>query len=399
MEFRELTQEEYDYRLRSVIVGAEGLHAHVQDVGDRRATVGWGYTLNRNNNAEIWAQAGIALTPLQQAVLERVDHAPAASKTAIALTLDRVLDEAEADRLFRASVQEYEAPAATAGMPLSDERVAIVSVTYNRGVGALRNHPIMDAVEDGDRAQAWYQLRYNCWGSRADMEGGLRKRRFAEAEVFGLYDDRQDVSVPEAVNVYRIYREHFADIDRAERGFGVTVAGEHARPNRIAQANRDYASIVETYGEVRTIEASLEPARSRLLEHLRLHYPDQAHEFTEMQFNSARIDLDRFPPVLEAESRDDADADQRGQGRAQPVRAPAAFADPFLNRMLGTIAAADDAGSNRILQELAGSAQGAAFLDSGELALSSRDAEQQPDTHAIGALYEPGVERAGQGRH
>ena len=159
MDVRKLDQRQYDQKLRMVIVGTEGLHAHVQDVGDTMATIGWGYTLNRDNNAEIWARAGLELTPEQRATLERVDRAPWDEKTRIGLRFDRVLTVAESDMLFRASVAEYEGPAMHAGLPLSEERVAMVSVTYNRGVGALRTHPIIDALQERKRAEAWFQLR------------------------------------------------------------------------------------------------------------------------------------------------------------------------------------------------------------------------------------------------
>lgn len=53
MDYRELTEADYQRKLRLVIVGAEGLHSRAQDVGDNRATIGWGYTLNRNNNVDI----------------------------------------------------------------------------------------------------------------------------------------------------------------------------------------------------------------------------------------------------------------------------------------------------------------------------------------------------------
>ena len=69
MEFRLLTQEEYDRKLREVIVGTEGHHARVQNVRDNRATIGWGYTLNRTDNVSTWRQAGIELTAEQNAVL------------------------------------------------------------------------------------------------------------------------------------------------------------------------------------------------------------------------------------------------------------------------------------------------------------------------------------------
>src|SRR3546814_16105543 len=113
-----------------------------------------------------------------------MDAAPATEKTRIVLTFPRTLNERESDQLLRASVREYEAPANQLDMPLSAERVALVSVTYNRGVVAImgngRNvpeHPTMDAIRDGDRAEAWLQMRYNRWGSNSDYAGGLRKRR------------------------------------------------------------------------------------------------------------------------------------------------------------------------------------------------------------------------------
>lgn len=94
MDYRELDQEEYDSRLRTVIVDTEGLHAHVQDVGDGRATMGWGYTLNRNNNVEIWQNSGIELTDEQWDTLSRVDDEPTiAGKTRIGLTFTRELNE------------------------------------------------------------------------------------------------------------------------------------------------------------------------------------------------------------------------------------------------------------------------------------------------------------------
>src|SRR5690606_6217197 len=151
MEFRHLTREEYDRRLREILVSTEGMHARVQDVGDGKATSGWGYTLNRNENVAIWTRSGMDLTPAQLEVLRQVDHARPEDRTAIALGFDRVLTEEEANQLYRASIHEYEAPVEGAGMPLSEERVAVVSVTYNRGVGALQRHAAWDAIEGGER--------------------------------------------------------------------------------------------------------------------------------------------------------------------------------------------------------------------------------------------------------
>ena len=53
---------------------------------------------------------------------------------------------------------------------------------------------------NGDRAEAWYQLRYNCWGSNTQYEAGLRKRRLVEAQVLeslGVdYIDESEVLTP-----------------------------------------------------------------------------------------------------------------------------------------------------------------------------------------------------------
>lgn len=58
--YRELTQEQYNALTGDLVKLTESLHARSQDVGDGRATIGYGYTFNRSNNAAIWAESGIA---------------------------------------------------------------------------------------------------------------------------------------------------------------------------------------------------------------------------------------------------------------------------------------------------------------------------------------------------
>jgi GH24 family phage-related lysozyme (muramidase) len=310
MDYRELDQAEYDRKLRMVISGSEGLHAHVQDVGDNRATIGWGYTFNRDNNAAIWRESGIDLTPQQWQTIAAIDAAPAADRTRIGLTFTRQLDAGESDRLLRASMGEYEGPANRLEMPLSDEKIALVSLAYNRGAGMLNGiprsnvpeHAVMDAIRDGDRAEAWFQMRYNCWGSNDEAEAGLRKRRFAETQVFSLYDDPNNVTPDEARSVYRMFQLHRDEIDRVERGFGVTVDGEAANRNRIAQANRDYPGLVNEYGNVPNIADALAPARTVLLRELRQQHPDLADRLNDADFNAGRIHLD---PGRDLRNRDE----------------------------------------------------------------------------------------------
>lgn len=107
MILRELSQAEYDRKMRVVIVGAEGLHARVQHASnDGMATIGWGYTLNRDNNVSIWRASGIELTREQWQTLAQVDAADNSQKTRIGLTFTRTLSADESDRLLRASLAE-----------------------------------------------------------------------------------------------------------------------------------------------------------------------------------------------------------------------------------------------------------------------------------------------------
>lgn len=298
--YRTLTPQQYGQRLRAVIAESESLHSHVQDIGDGKATIGWGLTLNRNDNVAIWRESGVRLSESDWKLLARIDKASAGVKTSLGLGFSKRIDEKEADLLLTASLGDYEGPAKRLGMPLSEERVALVSVTYNRGPGKILGHPLMDAIREGDRAEAWYQLRYECWGTERSAEAGLRKRRFAEAEIFGLYDDPAHVSRAEAGRVYDMYKKHLPEIERVERRFGMTVGGVEAQHNRIKQANRDYPGVVEQYGEVQTIASSLGPARATLLQELRRAHPERADEFTEKAFNAGQIDqalLRRVPPA------------------------------------------------------------------------------------------------------
>ena len=50
----------------------------IQVQSDNRATIGCGYTFNRNNNVEIWRNSGIELTPEQWQTLATIDAAPVA---------------------------------------------------------------------------------------------------------------------------------------------------------------------------------------------------------------------------------------------------------------------------------------------------------------------------------
>lgn len=61
-----------------------------------------------------------------------------------------------------------------------------------------------------------------------------------------------------------MFNRHKAEIDRVEDRFGDSLDAPPAKPNRIAQANRDYPELTGLYGRVPTLEAALAPARRAL---------------------------------------------------------------------------------------------------------------------------------------
>ena len=92
------------------------------------------------------------------------------------------------------------------GLPFCRELIALASLSYNSP--ALFGSGLQAALNLPDphdaRAEAWYQIRY----VHADE---LWKRRYAEAALFGLYDD--SIALPgkdESLAVYRMYTQHQA---------------------------------------------------------------------------------------------------------------------------------------------------------------------------------------------
>ena len=92
-----------------------------------------------------------------------------------------------------------------AEMQGSHELIAITSMTYNSPSTIDPN--LVDALITGNRARAWYEMRYNTnsnsIGGQSYRIFGIHNRRVAESAAFGLYDDPDNISVDEAKNVVR----------------------------------------------------------------------------------------------------------------------------------------------------------------------------------------------------
>ena len=83
MEYNTLTQDQYNELVGDLIKLTESLHTRSQDIGDGRATIGYGYTFNRDNNVDLWRDSGIRLTESEWRQLAEIDAARPRDRTGL----------------------------------------------------------------------------------------------------------------------------------------------------------------------------------------------------------------------------------------------------------------------------------------------------------------------------
>ncbi len=87
----------------------------------------------------------------------------------------------------------------------SKELLALASLAYNGFLNTSDN--VQDALLRGDRADAWYEIRYGY------PSVDNKARKFAEAAIFGLYNNAgQPPNEEEAKSVYLMFTEHRIDM-------------------------------------------------------------------------------------------------------------------------------------------------------------------------------------------
>ena len=152
-------------------------------------------------------------------------------------------------------------------IPDSTERVALFSLAYNqKDSKPLLGNGLSDGIVSGNRAEAWYQIRYV---SNGDKLSGLAKRRYYESALFGLYDNPASISEEEAKSVFATlgeakHKDKIESYDAKYRHVPTykTVNGQKVKTGEkdmLEQANVDYhTDIVQSYDE------SIAPAFSLL---------------------------------------------------------------------------------------------------------------------------------------
>ncbi|WP_038025667.1 hypothetical protein [Synechococcus sp. PCC 7336] len=173
--------------------------------------------------------------------------------TSIAAFEDRVetIDETFVDSL-----------SAFSGISNSLERAALVSLAFNAQT-TLTGQGLPAAFTNGDRAEAFYEIRYN---TNPSLDLGEARRRYIESEVFGLYavsnpDPDFRPSETDALKVFRTFNKHEERISLYEATLSAAI---RIANDDIAALNSRLTGI--EIGNVLTTQEEFELARDVLIE-------------------------------------------------------------------------------------------------------------------------------------
>ena len=207
--------------------------AYVDSVGD--ATIGIGFNLVYNLEPVLRVIIGNRnwSDTLYSRLKAEVDkNYTASDNAALRANLDRVMrnwhetrdddvpdhfrfkDDAQVTRALDRLAPDYDAriDGWLAGIPQSREREALFSLCWN--APGLLGPKLRSAIEAGDRAEAWYEIRYN---SNGNGMAGLANRRYVEAETFGLFDRDGRASFAEARDAGQMFARHRETVLRYEK--------------------------------------------------------------------------------------------------------------------------------------------------------------------------------------
>jgi Ca2+-binding RTX toxin-like protein/GH24 family phage-related lysozyme (muramidase) len=194
----------------------------------------------------------------------------------------------------------------------SYERVALIDLAFNGGADLI-GKKLTAALWEGDRPEAWFEIRYNSNGG-SSRGRGIQTRRYYESELFGLYDIPANVSAVAAMQVYRMYTRHRTEILREEGlwglvpdntgatvgtpGTSVTSTGQTALQLVNSDPNRFHLGLLPLLGgnrKVHTLVESLDPAEAAIIDDLRAGFPSLLGDLSAAGFVSSAISVDPDP--------------------------------------------------------------------------------------------------------
>src|SRR5690606_26224676 len=201
---------------------------------DGHVVIGYGFDLFVNSPTYVITRlqgAGLSFTPEQITTITNTLNAYQAgtknsTDTASDLNFINLGTEPVAALLLSAVANDKEAKLDNRlalygiSLPESRERAALASMAYNGGTWVQNPLPgepqgligpmLMTALSEGNRAEAWYQIRYQSnGGTNFNIKNGIATRRAYEASLFGLYEsDSNTPTIDESLGIYAMFTRH-----------------------------------------------------------------------------------------------------------------------------------------------------------------------------------------------
>jgi len=147
------------------------------------------------------------------------------------------------------------------GIPESSERAALFSLCWN--APGMLGPKLKAAIDSGDRAEAWYEIRCNSLTSSlpANVKAGIANRRYVEADTFNLYHADARATYAEAVDAGRMLANHHTTLLAYEAAYDPLKA-----------------AAVKGVSTITTIDGELQPAIAAVLKKFQLSVDHRIEE-------------------------------------------------------------------------------------------------------------------------
>jgi YD repeat-containing protein len=152
----------------------------------------------------------------------------------------------------------------------TQEYLALLDMYYAGGQKLIGSNAIpllpsnlLSALNVGNRAQAWYEIRYQ---SNGNQLAGIAWRRYYDSQLFGLFSNPANPSQAEVLQAYQMLTQNRQSIIAYEASYGVDPDSnaQALYKNQIAAANTMY-NVTGTSSAVQTLAQAFAPAETVLL--------------------------------------------------------------------------------------------------------------------------------------
>ena len=213
--------EAFGSAVREFIEDLEGSKPKIYLDSQNKPTIEIGYLIEKDEWESEFVNAGINLNRDQVARINKLlddilsETTKDGKKDAVETynrekdSLD--LDSTQRENLFFSVINKYKnmvddklGNTLSAHYANSSEKVVLVSLVYNGGSKMIGPN-LSAALIEGDRVKAWYEIRYNSnsQNQTEETQRGIANRRIDESNLFGLYDDPENIDINEAKHTYR----------------------------------------------------------------------------------------------------------------------------------------------------------------------------------------------------